>query len=507
MTSFVKYCLSYSTTTIQPLHCRFSYPTKTLCNPSICKFGDDIITNIRGVNYMLWYNESGTMDSIYGPLYYITENGDDKLRSENYIGKINEEHTKIQWSSPDRWNFVGLEDIRLVPWEDKLYATGVRRDYWMNGEGRMVLAEVDLEGNYTNEVVLEKEGLDFCEKNWMPIEDMPFHYLRWVNPLHIIKVDPQTGVCEDVLYNEMPEHCYKDYDGCQMRGSSQVIKVKDYHIAIIHLCHLEKNQKDEKCNCEYPHQFIVWDKDWNMIYLSKPFHFADYCIEFTNGMMYKDGLFYITFALNDNSAWLLTVDESTLEKYLHGNEFLEVSNDDLFTRYFSNTKDSNVCVEMGDYWKDKGQSSAAACCYKRACEYFTFNVEGYYKTLLKLGRTLASIQDCVKQERHVYLRMIDIRPTWSDGYHMLGQYYFWRNDNQMAYTMFKLAHDCNHWMVLDSVDNDVFLLKAMYYTEDYEAVEPLMCKLRFECNESQKQDIDTFLNRIKEDKKNIYRML
>ena len=30
------------------------------------------------------------------------------------------------------------------------------------------------------------------EKNWMPILDMPFHFVRWCNPLEIIKVNPNN---------------------------------------------------------------------------------------------------------------------------------------------------------------------------------------------------------------------------------------------------------------------------------------------------------------------------
>lgn len=509
MTSFVNFCLRNSSTTkITPLHCSFSYPTPTLCNPSICYADGEMYTNIRGVNYMLWNNENGTFDSICGPLLYITPNGYPKLLSENYIGKLNEEHVKIQWSSPDRWSFVGLEDIRLVYWEGKMYATGVRRDYWENGEGRMVLAEIDLDGNYRNEVVLDIEDEGFCEKNWMPIEDIPFHYVRWVNPFQIIRVDPRTGDCENVLYKEMPEHVYKDYDGCQMRGSSQVIRVNDYYVALIHLCRLDRNQKNEKCSCNYRHQFIVWDNDWNMVFLSKPFSFGDFDIEFTNGLAYKDGRFYIPFSLQDNMAWLLEIDDTLLEDYFKSvYHEIQRENCNLFETFFLNTKDSNVCVRMGDYFKGVNENSAAACLYGRACMYYTFSKDRYYDTMYKLGRSLASIHDCDTQELSIYLRMIDAQPSVSDGYHMVAQYSYWRENFKMSYTMCKLAMDKDVWRNVDSVENDILLLKSMYFTEDYEVVENFLIKLKNKCNEKQYKDVEQFLERIQKDKGNKCRIL
>ena len=42
------------------------------------------------------------------------------------------------------WDFVGLEDARLVKWDDKYYMCGVRRDTTTNGQGRMELSEIEI---------------------------------------------------------------------------------------------------------------------------------------------------------------------------------------------------------------------------------------------------------------------------------------------------------------------------------------------------------------------------
>ena len=41
------------------------------------------------------------------------------------------------------WKFIGLEDGRIVNWDDKYYAIGVRRDTTTNGQGRMEFSEFE----------------------------------------------------------------------------------------------------------------------------------------------------------------------------------------------------------------------------------------------------------------------------------------------------------------------------------------------------------------------------
>lgn len=509
MTSFVKYCLTYGSK-ITPLSCsKYKRPIVALCNPSVCVVGDKVITNLRGVNYHLWHSDQETFNSVYGPTCYITENNDNHLRTENFIGELYGEHTQINSTSPKRWEFVGLEDIRLVYWEGKLYATGVRRDYWYNGEGRMVLAEVDMEGGYKDEVVLQIEDAGFCEKNWMPITDKPYHYVRFVNPTQIVKADPTTGVCEVVSNKELPNIPYINFDGRQMRGSSQVVRVKDFYIAIIHTVHLELNEKGEKSATDYSEQFIVWDKDFNFKYISKPFHFADFTIEFTTGLAYKDGIFYIPFALQDNASFCLEVTEEVLTKYLEGGDCKEGWNpQNMFERFFDNTKKSNNCLEMAMYYMDTKEYASACVMLGRAVDCSDITKTDKYNALFWYGRCLVCTNECDEHEESLYLRMIDLCPEYSDGYYMIALYYHWRKNYRLAYTMCKIACDKDTWVNIPSVDNKILLLKCLYHTEDYNLVSQLLRTTLNECTtKGQKEDIYEFLNYIDENKKNITRIL
>ena len=50
------------------------------------------------------------------------------------------------------WNFIGLEDARIVKWLDKYLICGVRRDTTTNGQGRMELSEIEIFDDKVNEI-------------------------------------------------------------------------------------------------------------------------------------------------------------------------------------------------------------------------------------------------------------------------------------------------------------------------------------------------------------------
>ena len=81
---------------------------------------------------MGWRDEGGKFQSRFGPLTYVHTEKELKLITENYIGELRFGGCKlVDDSGIDHtpvWDFVGLEDGRLVNWDNKIYLTGVRRD-------------------------------------------------------------------------------------------------------------------------------------------------------------------------------------------------------------------------------------------------------------------------------------------------------------------------------------------------------------------------------------------
>lgn len=282
-----------------------------LTNPTILVDGDKILVNLRHVQYTL-YHTSGKFENRWGPLAYLNPENDITLRTTNYYCEIVNNkivrYNKVDTSTFDIepvWEFIGLEDARLVKWNDKLYLSGVRRDVKPNGEGRMELSEIEIGPDYVKEISrfripppIDKES--YCEKNWMPIIDIPYHYVKWTNPTEVVKVDPVNQTSEQVYLGE-PYNSKRD-----IRGGSQVIPIGDYYVAITHEVDLWKNTNKNKM-ARYYHRIVVWDKQWKVVYTSDDFNFMTGMIEFSCGMAeYKDNIL-VTFGYEDNAAYLLTI--------------------------------------------------------------------------------------------------------------------------------------------------------------------------------------------------------
>ena len=115
-------------------------------NPSVFVDDDgDILVNVRVVNYTLYHSENQQrFPSRWGPLSYLHPEKDQRLVTENYLCRLNENlelinSTKVEMLNLHEpiWEFVGLEDARVIRWDGDLYLVGVRRDTTAIGEGRM----------------------------------------------------------------------------------------------------------------------------------------------------------------------------------------------------------------------------------------------------------------------------------------------------------------------------------------------------------------------------------
>ena len=180
-----------------------------LCNVSLFMDGDELLANIRHVHYTLYHSEfNQKFYCKWGVLAYLNPEDDLTLTTGNYLCKLDRETHEIkEFINVDTskhdikpiWSFVGLEDARVIRWDKTLYISGVRRDVKPNGEGRMELCEIDWKKDSCVEKTRERiqhPSQNYLEKNWMPINDMPFHYIKWTNPLEIIKVNTEDKSTE-----------------------------------------------------------------------------------------------------------------------------------------------------------------------------------------------------------------------------------------------------------------------------------------------------------------------
>lgn len=222
------------------------------------------------------------------------------------------------------WNFIGLEDGRLFNWEGRLFLCGVRRDcYDDKGRGRMELQEVEyIEGQWKEvarfPIPAPGDDATYCEKNWMPVVDMPWHFVKWTNPTELVKFDIDKGTTETVHLTEekvgTERGLWRD-----LRGGTQVHPIGEgRHMCLTHEVDLKKDAFGRK-DGHYNHRVIVWDKDWKLEHFTKDFHFLgtqkdpttglEYNIEFATGMVFLDGNVIIAFGYQDNGTFLLKMPE------------------------------------------------------------------------------------------------------------------------------------------------------------------------------------------------------
>jgi hypothetical protein len=219
------------------------------------------------------------------------------------------------------WEFRGLEDARIFRWDGKLYIAGVRRDLKPNGEGRMDLCEIEVTENAVKEVSRfrippPRDPNSYCEKNWMPVLDMPYHFVKWTAPTELVRVDPDKKTCETVKIVDNNPKVRRD-----LRGGSQVIHLTDgYRIAMTHEVDLFQSEVGRK-DAVYHHRFVLWDHEWNIVKFSKEFFMMDGSVEFGVGMCYDNdpSFLLITFGFQDNAAFILRTPVKTVIDFINEN--------------------------------------------------------------------------------------------------------------------------------------------------------------------------------------------
>ena len=288
-----------------------------LMNPSIFIDDDgDILVNIRHVNYTLYHSEHDQrFFSPWGPLSYLHPEKDQRLVTTNYLCRLDKDlniinYTEVDYSAfnvPPIWEFVGEEDCRITQWDGNYYLIGVRRDTTPNGQGRMEYSKIELDK--TNWTAKEVQRVripppidvnSYCEKNWMPILDMPYHFVKWAMPTEVVKANPDKSECEQVLTRSTPSV------PIDQRGGTNIVSWGDYYIAFTHEVKLWRNYLNQK-DSTYRHRMIVWDKDFNFVGLSKSFAFMDTPIEFCVGAAVRNGKLLLSFGVQDNAAFVLEV--------------------------------------------------------------------------------------------------------------------------------------------------------------------------------------------------------
>lgn len=296
-----------------------------LMNPSVFIDDDgDILVNLRHVNYTLYHSENTQQfPSRWGPLSYLHPEKDQRLVTVNYLCRLDSnlsmtDFAKVDTSKldvPPVWEFVGEEDCRLVKWDGDYYLVGVRRDTTTHGEGRMELSKITLDKKTwkveeVSRIRVPAPGPNnsYCEKNWVPVLDLPYHFIKWTSPTELV-----------VTYPDLPARCDQVFvqdaliPPTDQRGSSHLVRWGSMYLSITHEVNLFKNYLNQKDGI-YRHRLCVWDDQLNLVGLSRtPFSFLDARIEFCAGAAVYEGDLLISFGFQDNAAFVLRTPKAVIE--------------------------------------------------------------------------------------------------------------------------------------------------------------------------------------------------
>jgi len=300
-----------------------------VCNPSVYLTEDGtLLCNIRHVGYILYHSENKQrFQGRWGPLAYLHPEDSCYLKTVNYLCTLNRDTLQVETCHKvdttlldvePVWEFIGLEDSRVVGWGGKTYLTGVRRDTKTNGEGRMELSELTITPDSTKEVSRYRieppnDPPPYCEKNWMPINDMEYCYVKWTNPVEVVKVNPKTKTAEVIVSKP-----YQDLGLTKdLRGGSSVVRWGKYRLCITHEVDFWMNENNNKDGI-YNHRIIVWDEDWNIVKKSEDFKFMTGRIEFVCGAAVVDDSLVVTYGFHDNAAYALKIPGTFIEELING---------------------------------------------------------------------------------------------------------------------------------------------------------------------------------------------
>jgi tetratricopeptide (TPR) repeat protein len=412
-----------------------------LTNPSILFKDGKYLLNLRHVQYTLYHSENQQkFQTPWGPLAYLNPEDDVTLRTTNYIGELNpdtlsvESFNKVDTSKLDKepvWEFIGLEDGRLAYWDNKVFLTGVRRDTKIDGEGRMELSQIVPNGEEVSRDRIEPPKPSYCEKNWMPILDMPFHYVKWTTPTEVVKVNPKKGTSKTVALVEQTVKFPRD-----IRGGSQVITVGEYRIALTHEVDLWKNEQGKK-DAHYYHRFIVWDKDWNIVAHSEEFKFMTANIEFSCGLAFDGSDFIIPFGFQDSTAFILRLPVHAFEELV--DVYLEINylskkhkSPKLLTEFINDPLEPTNNFNLGEFYFKQGHTASALSFYLRAAEY-AFQEDLIYMSLLMIAKCLSVQGRRATTEKGLWFNALSFAPERPEAYLFISQWFEAKQQYHEAY--------------------------------------------------------------------------
>ena len=292
-------------------------PLYRATNPSICwHTGRDgkksLLCNVRYTNYTM--TPEGQFPS---------RSADGKIRTKNLLVDLCPYTFRVLryvWlEEPSRRvvesRILGLEDVRLVSWDNRLFACATVSDMRTDERREMAVLEIDPETGKGLWLGRQEYEAEKCQKNWAPttsVEGLCFVYSY--DPLVVLRFNPAIGQCRKLAGDRHSTLAVDD-----QRGSSQAISWGDGYLALTHDVAYHKGKR------RYLHKFLHMDKDWQVIEATQGFFFREGAgVEFCCGMTQFGADVLISFSQEDGppddfkTAYLMRVSSAHIRALLQG---------------------------------------------------------------------------------------------------------------------------------------------------------------------------------------------
>ena len=272
-------------------------PTST----SLIKYNNEIIANVRYVNYRIQWDGS----------YLMSKNNilstNEKVRTKNAVLKLNnnfepESNIIFMYENLDNklgkdTNILGLEDIRLFTENNKLKWIATSREFSINSTNSIVIGDYNLE-TYTieNGNIIESISLFECEKNWIPIENKIIY--KW-HPLQIGQIINNKLI---ISTSTQTPPIFK-----HLRGSSNIVEYNNEFWCVVHGVKYTAPRK-------YYHLIVILSKEYKIKNYTVPFYFDRYGIEYCLGLLIENNIIYMTASRNDSNPIIVRTNTKDIKK-------------------------------------------------------------------------------------------------------------------------------------------------------------------------------------------------
>jgi hypothetical protein len=298
----------------------YNYPNHENFVPSsachICYKGYHFL-NTRYINYLI--RDDGSYHYLHNESHIISKNYV-SLLNKNFIPNsyviMDDESVELkQTEYPDNisCNIVGLEDIRLYEYNNKIRFIATNRNYAPVNKNRMIIGDYNIETiKYDNCKIIDSPNDAVYEKNWIPIitnniesvsdtniqEKVEYFIYSWC-PMDICKINPETNNLVSVkkYYNTIYTPNFN-----RVRGSSTFIDIGEFLLGVVHF-------SDDIVPRNYYHMLVALNKTTLCpIKYSQPFCFQHIGIEFCIGFWKQDNNYLFWTSKIDRNPCMIKID-------------------------------------------------------------------------------------------------------------------------------------------------------------------------------------------------------